>query len=199
MYLTNRQGAGREPHAATSQSNDVRAALDRLKTSLPSKLESDAAESALIEVLRGSSFHQKIEGRLVIWSHHTPDESVVFIYDPTARLNSKYIIASPPGGGRSFVVSMPIDWTPMHRDILTRIEAATGIPHGCCGGGYVELQEGDREIKLLVGGESGDFGPGDHDRAYAAFQRAAESSPGPWVQDPDDHGDLDTSGLKVDL
>lgn len=175
---------------ATSQDLEVRAALERLKALMPSKLQNDAAEFAVLSVIQGASCPQKIEGQFLVLSHHSPDETVVFVYDPTTRLSNKYIITAPLGIGRSFVVSMPMDWTPMHRDILARIEAATGVSHRCCGGGFAELTEGDRDIKLLVSGESGDFGPGDHDRAYAAFQRAAESSPGPQVQNPDDDRDL---------
>jgi hypothetical protein len=153
---------------------EVLSALESLGTS---KIVDASVETTLQEVLQGRGNGVSKIGNYSIFADFSDNtESVVFVRNQTGGAVHKYIIANAVtanGGQQSFVVCMPIEWTPMHRDILVRIKAATGVPYHCPGGGFVEVQS---DGQLVVGGQSGDFGTGDHERAREALQRAVLNS-----------------------
>ena len=142
----------------------------RLRQMVPtSELAGPALERAFLDALQGEPI--KIAGRFQVYTSFGRDETVVFIHDPSGFNKHKYIIADVPD--HAFIVAAPVSWTPFHARLLDRVIAVTGLRAECAGGGFVEVAA---DGVLEVNGESGDFGPGDHPRAKAAFERAVSRS-----------------------
>jgi hypothetical protein len=131
--------------------------------------QDDRREAEFIRALRGESVAEI--DRFQVYSHYSPDETVVFIHDATGSAKHKYIFAET-GEGHSYIVAAPTSWTGYHREILARVTAAHGARATCPGGGYVSVnQEGEIEVYS----DSVDFGRGDHPRAKEALERAVRN------------------------
>jgi hypothetical protein len=127
------------------------------------------ADTAFILSLQGVQTFEI--GRHQVYSSYEPHQTVVLIHDPTGRNQHKYIIAQ--ADDHTFIVAAPTSWTGLHREILHRVSAATGISARCDGGGYLTMVNDGR---FRVSGESMDFGPADHERATKAFGRAIQQT-----------------------
>ncbi|NDC36712.1 MAG: hypothetical protein EBZ48_01525 [Proteobacteria bacterium] len=170
-------GPGSTPSHSAPDPGDGSELLRRIGEIGTSRLESEDMERCLGKVLRGAATQvADIIGRYQVFADFTDKtESVVFVQDATGSPH-KYIIASDsdgPNGAHTFLIAIPIQWTPMHADILTRLRAAVGEGYRCLGGGWIELQD---KGQLLAYGESGQFGAGDHEQARKAFTRAVMHS-----------------------
>lgn len=168
-YPPEGSGSGDAADRAQAPLGQSPAELRLARTVAKSELASPVMERAFLDALQGRRV--EIAGRFQVYTHAEGDESVVLIHDPSGLNKHKYVIADI--AGLAFIVAAPITWTPFHARIVDRIAAATGIAPICTGGGFVDV---DAAGKLWVGGESGDFGAGDHARALAAFQRAVSRS-----------------------
>jgi hypothetical protein len=135
-------------------------ALQRL---IGDRLENPHAERALLQALNGES--PPPAGVYRFLSSTTSSETVVCVLDTTgANGLLKYIFAET--GDRTFIVAAPVSWTEYHRELLARVKAATGEDAQCSGGGFIRIL---RHGRFWLGGESTEFGAGDHARAERAF------------------------------
>jgi hypothetical protein len=134
------------------------------------ELQSLEHELALIRALRGESIITI--GRYQVYTDVShPKRTTVFVHDSTGSVDHKYILATTEL--RTFVVATPMNWTPLHKNILARVMAATGQPVHCSGGGFVSVRENGG---LEVEGASTDYGAGDHVAARAALTVAVKNS-----------------------
>jgi hypothetical protein len=122
-------------------------------------------EALFIAALRGETVTEI--GRYQVYSDYTPGKTVVFIHNPTGQHEHKYIFAKT--GQHTYVVAAPVAWTAYHREILARVNRAAEQEAKCSGGGYIDILS---DGSVLVHGESGDFGPGDHEQAEEFFSQA---------------------------
>jgi hypothetical protein len=101
----------------------------------------------------------------------SPDKTVGIILDRRPGALHKYLMARDDQG-HEYLLSMPVGWVRRHRNILERLEGATGRLLSVAGGGFV-MWAG----QLLVYGLSVEFGPGDHNYARDEFSQAIASAP----------------------
>lgn len=148
------------------KSQKVQAALSQLHGHLT---QPEAMERAFIAALQGAIVNEI--GRCQVYSDYKKNETVIFIHDPVARSEHKYIFAV--AGNHTYIVAAPMEWTEYHKFILARVSAAAGKPAHCPGGGYVGI--GGNGV-IWVDRRSGDFGPGDHKRAKEALERAVRAT-----------------------
>jgi hypothetical protein len=99
------------------------------------------------------------------------EKTVAIILDRRPGALHKYLMTHDEQG-HEYLLSMPVGWIKRHRNILERLEAASGRLLGVGGGGFI-MWAG----QLLVYGLSVEFGPGDHNFAREEFGRALASAP----------------------
>jgi len=129
------------------------------------KRSTDLLERAFLRALHGESVGTV--GDFAFHSEFTERQTALVVVDTTgANPLLKYIFAE--SAGRTFIVAAPISWTEYHRELLARVTAATGEDARCTGGGFVRLM---RSGRFWIGGESSEFGAGNHKSAEAAFER----------------------------
>lgn len=100
------------------------------------------------------------------------DRTTVFVHEPTGTETHKYILAV--AGTHTYIIAAPMCWTNLHKNLVARVMAATGISVHCLGGGFVAINENGQ---IIVDGASTDYGEGDHAAAKAALRAAVKNSP----------------------
>lgn len=129
------------------------------------KRSSPPLERAFLRALQGHG--GGTSGDFAFQSEVSERETVLVVVDTTgANPLLKYVFAE--SAGRTFIVAAPISWTEYHRELVARVKAATGEDAQCTGGGFVRLTKSGR---FWIGGDSSEFGAGNHGRAEAALSR----------------------------
>lgn len=151
--------------AAPSLLEQLARAERTLAALIGDKRSSPPLERAFLRALQGHG--GCFVGDFAFHSELTERQTALVVVDTTgANPLLKYIFAE--SAGRTFIVAAPISWTEYHRELLARVTAATGEDARCSGGGFVRLM---RSGRFWIGGESSEFGAGNHKRAEAAFER----------------------------
>lgn len=161
------------PHASTQVAHDLRTALRILQMAaggIAGEVKSPEQEVSFMRAIRREQV-TAIGGYQVYMDLSREDRTTVFVHDPTPQECHKYIIAR--AASHMFVVAAPMSWTYLHRNILARVMAATGLTAHCSGGGFVSMVGNGR---LEVDGASTDYGEGDHATAKAALTAAVKNS-----------------------
>lgn len=157
-------------HSSAHGPDSALLVLQRANRKMVGGLQDIQHELSLIKALRGESV--TAIGRYQVYTDASEaGRTTVFVHEPTGIVEHKYILAKTES--QSFVVATPMSWTPLHRNILARVIAATGQPVQCHGGGYVRILDNGM---LEVEGESTDYGAADHASAQAALTVAVKKS-----------------------
>ena len=99
------------------------------------------------------------------------DKTVGIILDRRPGALHKYL-ATRDDQGHEYLLGMPVGWIRRHRNILEKLENASGRPLSVAGGGFI-MWAG----QLLVYGLSVEFGSGDHNYVRDEFSQAIASAP----------------------
>ena len=161
------------PHISTPVAHDIRTALRILQMAaggIAGEVKCPEHEACFMRAIRREPV-TAIGSYRVYMDTSREDRTTVLVHNPNPQECHKYIIAR--ADSHMFVVAAPMSWTNLHKNILARVMAATGLPVHCSGGGFVLFNSSGR---LEVDGASTDYGEGDHTTARAALIAAVKNS-----------------------